>query len=164
MISVESSERSGASGRETVARETTRSDGPSHQSPPTRAGLPMGEAFSPRTTSVNVHIITSMDESGRVGDRSVLLALGWLPGSAVSVSADPRAGMIVVRPGGQQRLTHVGHLRLLSHVRHACHLAPADRLLLVGMPARQVLVAYTMPALDVMIASYHRADLDGATP
>ena len=58
-------------------------------------------------------------------------------------------------PDGRETVTGQGHLRLPADLRHALRLNSGDRLLVVAHPHQGLLVAYTMPALDAMVSSYH---------
>lgn len=98
---------------------------------------------------------TTMDDRGRLADRTIVRSLGWGPQSAITVTVLPNAGIIAVLAGGIETLTSTGFLRLSANIRHTCRLRPGDRLLLVARPAERVLLAYPPYAVDAMTSAYH---------
>ncbi|MBN1174456.1 MAG: hypothetical protein JXA67_19975 [Micromonosporaceae bacterium] len=99
--------------------------------------------------------VTTIDDRGRLADRTPLRVLGWEPATPVTIAAIPTAGIILVRHGGPDRLTRQGHLRLPATIRHDHRLTGGERLLILIHPADDLLVAYTPHALDQMTAAYH---------
>jgi hypothetical protein len=123
--------------------------------PPTR-GLPVARLVSPADNGSTHYVVTAIDVWGRLADRSPLRTLQWRPGLSVAMSVVH--GVVVViasRRATQQAITRQGHLRLPASVRHLCRLAAGDRLLVVACPDRDLLVVYTMAALDAMVLAYH---------
>jgi len=51
-----------------------------------------------------VYGLASVDASGRVGDRTVVRALGWMCGTAVQITADAGRLVVVPAPGGACRV------------------------------------------------------------
>lgn len=115
----------------------------------------MARLRSPAPASATKYAVTSIDISGRLGDRSLLQTLGWEPGHPVAVSLAAGAIMVISRPGSRETVTLQGHLRFPTSVRRACRLKPGDRLLIAAHPDDELLVAYTPSALDQMVLSYH---------
>lgn len=103
---------------------------------------------------------TTMDDRGRLADRTMVRSLGWGPRTAVTVTVLPDAGIVIVEAGGATMLTSGGFLRLSANNRHACRLRPGDRLLLVACPAERFLLAYTPYAVDAMTSTYRAAHAD----
>lgn len=124
-------------------------------------GLPMARLATVRPNSSAYHVITTIDSRGRVADRRPLTLLQWPDRQPITISAHPSAGIVTVRREGQAALTRQGHLRLPGCVRHACHIKGGDRLLLVAVADHDLLVAYTMAALDAMVSNYHAVALRG---
>ena len=100
---------------------------------------------------------TTMDDRGRLADRTIVRSLGWGPQSAITVTVPLNAGIIAVLAGGTETLTSGGFLRLSANTRHTCRLRPGDWLLLVARLADRVLLAYTPYAVDAMTSAYHAA-------
>jgi hypothetical protein len=83
-------------------------------------------------------------------------------GAAVTFSVLPCATGVAVTRGGHGTLTSRGRLLLPVAVRRVLHLEPGQRLLVAAHPDRDLLIAYTMTALDAMTAWLHDARIDGA--
>jgi hypothetical protein len=75
----------------------------------------------------------AVDHRGRIADRIVFGALGWPPGTGVTVHE--RAGLVVVTAdrGAAATLTPQGHLRVPLPVRRWCGLIAGSRVLLVAV-------------------------------
>src|SRR5215207_4587566 len=56
--------------------------------------VPVLDAGSPRATDT-VYALSAVDKSGRVADRSIVRALGWIPGTRLGIRE--QAGIIVAR-------------------------------------------------------------------
>jgi hypothetical protein len=67
-----------------------------------------------------VYALSAVDKSGRVADRTVVRAMGWAPGTRVSIREC--GGTIVVAPAvdGVHRINDRGHLPLPLPVRRGC--------------------------------------------
>lgn len=120
-------------------------------------------AHGERVSSV-VYGLAAVDCHGRVADRVVLTALGWVSGTRVSIRED--SGLIVVSadPHGVFALTRQGHLNLPAGVRRWCALVPGDRVLLAAEPDRATLVVHPPAALDAMVSRSHQAVFGGEVP
>jgi hypothetical protein len=106
--------------------------------------------------------VTTIDGRGRLADRSPLQVLQWRSGLRVAVSVVSGAIVIVSQRDGAHAITRQGHLRLPVAVRRVCRLEAGNRLLLVACADRNLLMAYTMCALEAMVFAYHAA-LSGET-
>ncbi|GAB1690687.1 AbrB/MazE/SpoVT family DNA-binding domain-containing protein [Krasilnikovia sp. M28-CT-15] len=121
-----------------------------------RAPLPLVEFLDTSTDNgTRYRTVSTIDDKGRLCDRTPLKTLDWHPGTPVCISANPTAGIIAVSLGGHDTIDTRGRLRLPADLRHACRLSTGDRLLVVAHPAEGVLVAYLPRALDAMTAAYH---------
>jgi len=107
------------------------------------------------------YVVSAVDKSGRVADRGAVRALGWAPGTRVSIRE--RGGTIVVVPAGDgvHRIDDRGHLLLPLAVRRWCYLTAGDRLLLAADPGAGVLVAHCFAVLDRLFAEVHAAGAGG---
>jgi hypothetical protein len=99
--------------------------------------------------------VTTIDNRGRLADRSPLRILGWLPLSRVSISTVKGKLIVVTRSDGPDSITRQGHLRLPAPIRHTCRLEPSAQLLVAAFPDRGLLAAYSGSALDAMVLAYH---------
>ncbi len=108
--------------------------------------------------------LAAVDCRGRVADRAVVGALGWVSGTRLDIGES--GGLLVVRADahGGFSLTRQGHLRLPATVRRGCGLISGDRVLLVADPARDLLVVYPPAALDDLLAPRHAGLLGGDLP
>jgi hypothetical protein len=104
---------------------------------------------------------TTIDDRGRLADRTPLKVLGWEPGRSLTIATLPEPGIVVVRGDGPNAVTRQGHLRLPAEVRRGCRLAGGDRLLVAAHPDHDVLVAYNVFAVEAMLLAYH-AGMDAA--
>ena len=116
------------------------------------AGLPLPRLTAPERTGSAYYVVTTIDSSGRLADRSPLRVLRWEPGWTLR-AAVTAAGAIVVVPqrNGTHAITTRGHLRLPAAIRHASHLRVNDRVLVAADADRGVLVVYPMVVLDAVL-------------
>lgn len=122
------------------------------------AGLPLGRVAVSATRDESVHYVTTtVDNRGRLSDRSPLRVLGWGPHHPVALSVLP--GLIVVDTprSGRDAVTRQGHLRLPAYVRHRCRIHAGDRVLVLACPEHDTLIIYTLHVLDQMVLAYHTA-------
>jgi hypothetical protein len=94
-----------------------------------------------------------MDDRGRLTDRPVLRALGWIPGTTLRMEVDGRVAVVTAGPRGSSQITAPGHLRLPATVRHQLGLRPGDRILLAARPAASRLMLYPPATLDALLAT-----------
>ncbi len=122
--------------------------------------MPSLDSGSPRAVTI-AYAVSAVDKSGRVADRNVVRAMGWAPGTRVSIRE--RGGTIVVAPAtdGVHRIDDRGYLLLPLAVRRWCHLTAGDRLLLAADPAAGVLVGHCFAVLDRLLADVHAAVAGG---
>jgi hypothetical protein len=106
-----------------------------------------------RPPDASVYGMAAMDDRGRLTERLVLRALGWTPGTSIYLNVDGCIAVVTAGPGGPNRITAPGHLRLPATVRHLLDLRPGDRMLLVARPAASRLLLYRPASLDALLAS-----------
>jgi hypothetical protein len=116
-----------------------------------------------RRPDADVYGMAAMDDRGRITDRSVLRALGWIPGTSIHTEVAGAVAVLTARPGGPGQVTAPGHLRLPATVRHRLGLRPGDRMLLAGRPAASRLLLYPPATLDALLASTELTPSDGPT-
>lgn len=120
-------------------------------------GLPLPHLARNAQSQAAYCAVTPVDASGRLADRAPLQALGWLAGRTLDIAYQDGAIAVTARRGGRWKITRQGYLLLPSSLRRSCGMAAGDRLLVVAYPDRGSLVAYTMGALELMVALYAAA-------
>lgn len=131
----------------------------SDASPPSRStpGLPVPHLIDHSTQSTMRYVVTTVDCHGRLADRSPLRILGWRPHTQINLKAIRGVLIVATRSEGPHSVTSQGHLQLPAPIRHTCRLKPGARLLVTAFPDRDLLVAYSGSALDVMLRVYHES-------
>lgn len=124
-------------------------------------GLPLAELVEIPGGSARYYIASTIDDRGRVADRTPLKIMAWGPGTPARIDPIPHAGVIVVRRGGSDAVTGQGFLRLPVAVRQDCRITAGQRLLIVADPEAQQVLLYTPHAVDTMARTYH-SDLTNA--
>jgi hypothetical protein len=101
-----------------------------------------------------VYGIGRIDASGRIADRTVTSALGWLGGDRLTLTAD--AGVVTARrdPGGMVTVPGRAYVAIPAALRHRCGLEPGDRVLLAAVPAEDTLTAYSLAVVDQAIRAH----------
>ena len=132
---------------------------PTRRSPRTqRAGLPIAPLVNLARKTSMCYALTTLDNCGRLADRSLVRGLRWEPGHRIEITAVPQAAMIIVSGiGGSDAINGQGHLQLPVAVRRSCNLETGDRVLLAADRERGAVLAYTMAALDAMILAWRPA-------
>ncbi|RSM59365.1 hypothetical protein DMH03_25560 [Amycolatopsis sp. WAC 01376] len=105
--------------------------------------------------------MAAVDCRGRVADRTVFAALGWVAGTPLAISVTHGTLVIGTDPSGVFGMTSQGHLRLPAHVRHCCELGSGDRVLLAAYPDRELLLVHPPMVLDLLLADCHATLLGG---
>lgn len=124
-----------------------------HRAPSPRGPLPIAAMPALRPPDAAVYGMAAMDDRGRITDRSVLRALGWIPGTPIRMEVDGGVAVITAGPDGPSQITPPGHLRLPATVRHRLGLRPGNRMLLAAIPAAPRLLLYPPGTLDAVLAS-----------
>ena len=112
-------------------------------------------------TGTTVCALASIDNSGRIADRAVVTAMGWLGGTRLAITVHDGLVVVAADPNGVFRLAARGRLRLPAVVRHWCGIRAGSRVLLVADRDRGQLRVYPPAALDAMIAMFDAAVLGG---
>ncbi|MBF6064674.1 hypothetical protein IU500_24565 [Nocardia terpenica] len=98
---------------------------------------------------------TTISHNGKLGDRTPVRHLGWLPGQPISLSVTGRITIAVEHPQGDCQVGTLGHLRLPAIIRHRCGIEPGQRLLVATSKQHRVLLVYPFPILDEALAELH---------
>ncbi|MEU7925064.1 hypothetical protein [Micromonospora sp. NPDC049107] len=120
-----------------------------------RQPLPLVELFSGSRDRTSFTATSSIDDRGTLTDRAAVKELGWAPGTTVSISTLPEAGIVIIRRSGSDAVSGRGHLRLPARVRHRLRLSAGDRLLLLALVHDDILLAYLASAIDRMVTALH---------
>jgi len=101
-----------------------------------------------------VYGLGRIDASGRVADRTVISALGWLGGDRLTLTAD--ASVILARrdPAGMITLPTRPYVVIPAAIRRRCRLRPGDRVLLAALLRDDTLAAYPLAVVDQAIRAY----------
>jgi hypothetical protein len=127
-----------------------------------RRGLSLPEPPITRTADT-VYGMSVLDRGGRIADRAVIEALGWVPGTRLHL--DATSTHLTMRTAIDGPLTVKDHryLWLPAATRHLLNLRPGDRVLLSAQPERQTLVVYPPAALDQLLP-HGRSASEGGWP
>ncbi|GGN90683.1 AbrB/MazE/SpoVT family DNA-binding domain-containing protein [Nocardia rhizosphaerihabitans] len=123
-----------------------------------RIHAPLPMRFIPRTTDPEIiYGFAVVGDAGRVTDRAVLTALGWLPGTRLTVSC-PEDRLILVREAtdGSVQVTRAGFFRVPVHKRRRVGLLEGDRVLLVAHFGKKRLVIHPPAVLDGLTSQSRR--------
>ena len=95
-----------------------------------------------------------MDESGRVGDRTVIGTLGWKLGDQLTLTG--AEGVIVARrdPAGLVVMPAKPHVVIPAVLRRRCGLQAGDRVLLAVFPGEDALAAYSFAVVDQALRAH----------
>ena len=101
-----------------------------------------------------VYGIGRIDASGRIADRAVTSALGWLGGDRLTLTAD--AGVVTARrdPGGMVTVPGRAYVAIPAALRRRCGMEPGDRVLLAAVPAEDTLTAYSLAVVNQAIRAH----------
>jgi hypothetical protein len=102
-----------------------------------------------------VYSISVVDKAGRIGDRSLIRSLGWVPGTRLDMHE--RTGLILVRASadGVHRVSDTGFATLPLTVRRWCRMRAGDRVLLAGYLVTGMLVIHPLPVIHTLLAEVY---------
>jgi bifunctional DNA-binding transcriptional regulator/antitoxin component of YhaV-PrlF toxin-antitoxin module len=120
------------------------------------AGIPFHYPTTSIETPVGVaHCATAtIDQRGRVSDRSAIRKLDWNPGQPVTILHQDQLAILQPADDGRWAVGPTGYIHLPANIQHACGMAPGDRLLLVASLTHQRLVVYTTPLVAAAISQF----------
>ena len=95
-----------------------------------------------------------IDESGRVGDRSMTGVLGWQRGDRLTFTA--AAGVVIARrdPAGMVTMPAKPYLVIPAALRRRCGLRAGDHVLLAASPGQDTLTAYSFAVVDQALRAH----------
>lgn len=121
---------------------------------PRIAGLPVPRPPERVQRSSSRYAFTTIDERGRLGDRSLVRVLNWVPGTLLKPTVLDEQVIVLRRAAGPATVTKLGHVRLPAAIRHRCQLRAGDGLLLTASADHDLLVICTTWALDQALVAY----------
>ena len=122
------------------------------------AGLPVPRLPGRVRRSSSRYAFTTVDDRGRLGDRSLIRALNWFPGTSLKPIVLNDEVIVLSRSAGTAAVTKQGHVRIPAAIRHRCQLRAGDRLLLTTSDDHDLLVVCTTWALDRMLVVHARGE------
>ncbi|MFI6074040.1 hypothetical protein ACIA5C_20965 [Actinoplanes sp. NPDC051343] len=126
-----------------------------------RPGLPM-PTLPRRNRDANVHYtLTRVGHNGRLADRSLIRELGWPARQHIAIEASADTITARAAPNGNSAITKDGFLLLPALTRHRCDVHNREQVLVAAYRLPELLVIWTMPAVDGMVASRLREHLAG---
>ncbi|WP_433305425.1 hypothetical protein ACQP2F_18030 [Actinoplanes sp. CA-030573] len=143
-----------------AARQPRNSAAPFSARPP----LPL-MALSDKRAGSAVYGFSTLDAGGRVADRVIMAALGWVPGGRLDIRVS--RGLIAVfrDDRGIFRVTAQGFLRLPVAAPRWCEVSTGDRVLLAAYPEGDLLVVHPPAAREAVVDRVHAealgAGIDG---
>lgn len=115
-----------------------------------RRGLTLPELPLARTADT-VYGMSALDRGGRIADRAVIDALGWVPGTRLALDTSRTHLTLRATPDGALAVKEQRYLWLPAATRRRLSLRTGDRVLLAAEPKRQALVVYPPAALDQLM-------------
>lgn len=101
--------------------------------------------------------IGRVDDSGRVGNRDIVGALGWRPGDKLDMILTQGAIIIRVTPDGPFSVPQRPRIIIPATARRRHAIRPGDHVLVAAAPDYGVVILYPLSALDEMLTRYHSA-------
>jgi hypothetical protein len=101
-----------------------------------------------------VYGVARIDASGRICERTVIAALGWVGGDRLTSTAVSGVVTALRDPGGMVTLPASGYITIPAALRRRCGLEPGDQVLLAAVPAADMLAAYSFAAVDEAIRAH----------
>src|ERR1700677_2799333 len=101
-----------------------------------------------------VYGIARIDSSGRICERAIITALGWVGGDLLTFTAD--AGVVTARrdPSGMVALPASGYITIPAALRRRCGMDARDQVLLAALPDQSSLAAYSLAVVDQAIRAH----------
>jgi bifunctional DNA-binding transcriptional regulator/antitoxin component of YhaV-PrlF toxin-antitoxin module len=126
-----------------------------------RPAPPVSPLATSKLVNSGIYALAKIDHRGRVTDAAIERALGWPPGTRLSIQET--GGVIVVSADdrGVFTLSSQGHVCLPQPVRRWCQLDTGDQVLLVVGQAADRLLVYPAAKLDELLADSHLALFGG---
>lgn len=98
------------------------------------------------------------------GDRTLLGALGWAPGTRLEFQENHGLLVVAAAPEAVFSVTAQGFVHVPAVARRWCGLRPGDRVLLVAAPSHDCLVVHPPMGIRSMLAGAYREADGGDQP
>ncbi|MDE1672623.1 hypothetical protein [Nocardia gipuzkoensis] len=119
-------------------------------------GIPFDYPTTVIETPVGVaHCATAtIDQRGRVSDRSAIRKLDWHPGQPVTITHHDQLAIVHPSDDGRWAIGPTGYIHLPASIRHGCDIQAGDRLLLMASLTHHRLVVYTTPLVATALSQF----------
>jgi hypothetical protein len=107
--------------------------------------------------------IAAVSHSGRVRDAAVMAALGWVPGDRIAVDLSPNVILLRRDRASTHQIDGRGLVYLPAGSRALLGIADNARLVLVAVPANDLLAVYPCAAVSALLAAT-RTELNTMSP
>ncbi|MFD0364760.1 hypothetical protein ACFQZZ_25235 [Nocardia sp. GCM10030253] len=109
-----------------------------------------------RETAIGVaHWSTAtVDQHGRLSDRSTIRKLEWQPGQSISITPHEQSAVVHTADNGRWRIGSNGYLYLPAAIRHDCNIEPCSRVLIVASLSYRQLVVYPTTLVAIALAEF----------
>ncbi|MEV0131366.1 AbrB/MazE/SpoVT family DNA-binding domain-containing protein [Dactylosporangium sp. NPDC050688] len=95
--------------------------------------------------------ITTIDDSGRLADRSPVRLMGWKPGHRLDITVHAGVGRVRASNDGRLTVATRGYVRIPAVVRRLLGTAVGDRVLVMLQPEQELLLVYAMATVTSML-------------
>lgn len=112
-------------------------------------------ALAEKRAGSAVYGLSTLDAGGRVANRVIMVALGWVPGGRLDIRVSRGLIAIFKDARGVFRVTTQSFLHLPVAARRWCDLSPGDRVLLAAYPQGGLLIVHPPAALDAVVDRVH---------
>nr|BFE56483.1 hypothetical protein GCM10020063_010090 [Dactylosporangium thailandense] len=102
--------------------------------------------------------ITTVDDSGRLADRSTVRLLGWKPGDRLDITVQVGVGRIVATNDGRLSVAARGYVRIPAAARRLLGVDCGDRVLVMIKPEQNALLMYPMATVTSMLMQAEAPD------
>ncbi|MGW5110328.1 hypothetical protein [Nocardia sp. NPDC004123] len=121
----------------------------------------------PRTPSPSpigrVHwSVATVNDHGRLSDRSALKAVKWAPGQYISIDVIDGVALVERAVHSRWTIRSTGHLGLPASVRNRCSLMPDDRVPMAAVVDSEMILVYSAPLVLAALRAYSEAPFRGS--
>ncbi|RAS58961.1 hypothetical protein C8D87_11614 [Lentzea atacamensis] len=141
-----------------IAEKLTANPAGREMRSPRIAGLPVPRPPERVQRSSSRYAFTTIDDRGRLGDRSLIRLLNWRPGTSLKPTVLDGQVIVLSRSAGTAMVTKLGHVRIPAAIRHLCQLRAGDGLLLATSAAHDLLIVCTTSVLDQALVAHARGE------
>ncbi|MEV0027937.1 hypothetical protein [Nocardia sp. NPDC050793] len=99
---------------------------------------------------------TTLDNRGRLGNKSLFRMMPWTSSDRLTISVERRIPVIRRSRSGPFSIHASGFLYMPAAIRHGCALTAGERILLAAAPAQDVVAVYPPQAVAEALWGYGR--------